>query len=123
MSTFMEKYYPSKEEENQGYHKIELEQSKIERYRENKKQLIKEVAKINLRQYYHMNPIELTCTSVDLDSKILRFFNHKTTPYLPVCKAVQMTGSFPVAFQAQKWQKEWGYYYIHYYDYKVMIDL
>ena len=57
-----------------------------------------------------MNGLELTCTSVDLDNKILRFFNHKTTPNLPVCKAVQMTGSFPVGFLAQKWQKSWGYY-------------
>jgi len=51
-----------------------------------------------------MTGIELTCTSVDLNHKILRFFNHKTTPQLPVCKAVQMTGSFPVAFKAQKWE-------------------
>lgn len=58
-----------------------------------------------MKQYYSMVNIELSCTSVDLDSKILRFFNHKTTPDLPVCKAVQMTGSFPVAFKAQKWKK------------------
>jgi hypothetical protein len=25
-----------------------------------------------------------------------------------------MTGSFPVAFKAQQWKKEWGKYYIHY---------
>jgi len=61
-----------------------------------------------------MTGIELTCTSVDLDHKVLRFFNHKTTPLLPVCKAVQMTGSFPVAFKAQKWDKNWGKYYVHY---------
>ena len=27
---------------------------------------------------------------------------------------VQMTSSFPVAFAAQKWKKEWGKYYVHY---------
>ncbi len=68
-------------------------------------ELIKEASKITMKEYYVMNPIEVTCTSVDLDNKILRFFNHKTTPDLPICKAVQMTGSFPVAFKAQRWKK------------------
>ena len=56
-------------------------------------------------QYHKLTRIELSCTSVDLDDKILRFFNHKTTPDLPVCRSVQMTGSFPVGFKAQKWRK------------------
>ncbi len=60
-----------------------------------------------------MTNIEFSCTSVDLDNKTLRFFNQKTTPKLPVCKAVQMTGSFPVAFKAQKWQSSWGNYHVH----------
>ena len=50
-----------------------------------------------------LNGIELTLTSVDLENKTLRFLNHKTTPDLHVCKAVQMSGSFPIAFKAQKW--------------------
>jgi hypothetical protein len=58
-----------------------------------------------MQQYYKLTKIEFTCTSVDLDGKILRFFNHKTTPDLPVCRAVQMTGSFPVGFKAQHWKK------------------
>jgi len=62
------------------------------------------MGRINMRQYYRMTGIELSCTSVDLDNKVLRFFNQKTTPFLPVCKAVQMTGSFPVGFKAQKWK-------------------
>lgn len=53
----------------------------------------------------------------------MRFFNHKTTPHLPICKAVQMTGSFPVAFEAQTWKKEWGKYYIHYQNTRREIDL
>lgn len=69
------------------------------------KELKKVVGKITMKQYYCMTNVELSCTSVDLDNKTLRFFNHKTTPNLPVCKAVQMTGSFPVAFKAQKWKK------------------
>ena len=76
-----------------------------------------------MRQYYRINNIELSCTSVDLDDKILRFFNHKTTPQLPVCIAVQMTGSFPVAFKAQKWKKEWGYYYIYHIHSKIQVDI
>lgn len=51
-----------------------------------------------------MSGVEFTCTGVDLNSQIIRFFNHKTTPNLPVCIAVQMTGSFPIAFKAQKWK-------------------
>ena len=52
-----------------------------------------------MREFYIMTDhIEFTCTAVDIDNNVLRFFNHKTTPDLPVVKAVQMTGSFPVAF-------------------------
>lgn len=64
-------------------------------------------------QYYRLTGIELSFTSVDLDNKVLRFFNHKTTPNLPVCRAVQMTGSFPVGFKALKWRKEWGQYSVY----------
>jgi predicted acylesterase/phospholipase RssA len=74
-------------------------------------------------EYYIMTAVEFTCTSVDLDDKILRLFNKKTTPFLPVCKAVQMSGSFPGAFKAQKWKKEWGKYTIFYSRYKVEVDL
>ena len=70
--------------------------------------------KITLKQLYEENHIQFTVTSIDLNSHILRFFNHKTTPDLPVCYAIQMSGSFPVAFEAQKWKKEWGKYYVHY---------
>ena len=70
--------------------------------------------KLTMRDLYQVTGVEFTCTSVDIDSKILRFFNHKTTPDLPACRAVQMTGSFPVAFQAQHWDQSWGKYYIHY---------
>ena len=34
-----------------------------------------------------------------------------------------MTGSFPVAFEAQKWREEWGKYYIHYERIRREIDL
>ena len=53
---------------------------------------------LTMRELYEVNGKEFTCTSVDTDSQILRFFNHKTTPDLPACRAIQMTGSFPVAF-------------------------
>jgi predicted acylesterase/phospholipase RssA len=77
-----------------------------------------------MRQYYTLTKgVEFTCTSVDLESKILRFLNHKTTPTLPVCKAVQMTSAFPVAFQALRWKKEWGKYNIHYISTRREIDL
>ena len=76
-----------------------------------------------MREYYILNPIELTCTSVDLDNKVLRLFNHKTTPDLPICKAIQMTGSFPVGFKAQRWKREWGYYHVHHKDKLTVIDI
>jgi len=60
---------------------------------------------INLKELYSLTGIEITLTSVDIKDKILRFFNRKTTPYLPVCKAVQLSGSYPIAFKAQKWKK------------------
>jgi hypothetical protein len=60
-----------------------------------------------------LNDIELTLTSVDLDNRTLRFLNHKTTPDLPVCRAVQLSGSFPVVFKAKRWEREWGFYHIH----------
>lgn len=78
---------------------------------------------LTLLEYYEMIEVEFTCTSVDLNDKIERFFNHKTTPNLPVCKAVQMTGSFPVAFESMAWKKEWGAYYVHYHDLRREIDL
>ena len=53
---------------------------------------------LTMHDYYKFNNIELTCVVVDLDSKILRFFNHKTSPRLPVCRGVQMSGTFPGAF-------------------------
>ena len=36
---------------------------------------------------------------------------------------IQMSGSFPIAFQAQKWDKSWGKYYIHYDNVRKEIDL
>ena len=50
-----------------------------------------------------MTKIQFTATSVDLNDHILRFFNHKTTPDLPVCQAIRMSGSFPCGFQVQQW--------------------
>lgn len=76
-----------------------------------------------MKDFYEMTGVEFTVTSVDINSQILRFFNHKTTPDLPVHKAVIMTGSFPVAFEALKWRKEWGKYYIHYENWRREIDL
>ena len=34
-----------------------------------------------------------------------------------------MTGSFPVAFQSQKWKRQWGYYNVTYNDKRKEIDL
>ena len=42
---------------------------------------------------------------------------------MPVCKAVELTGSFPVAFEAQEWQREWGPYYIHYKRFRRELNL
>jgi hypothetical protein len=95
----------------------------IQNYTDNLKTLKFEVSKINMLQYYYMNGIELSFPTVDLDNKILRFLNHKTTPFLPVCKAVQMTGSYPVAFKAQTWKKEWGYYNLYKSRELIQIDL
>jgi hypothetical protein len=78
---------------------------------------------LNMEQLYALNGVEFTVTSVDIDDSVLRFFNHKSTPSLPVHKAVIMTGSFPVAFEALKWQSEWGKYYIHYDKWRREIDL
>jgi predicted acylesterase/phospholipase RssA len=79
---------------------------------------------LNMRQYYILTQeVEFTCTTVDLEDKILRFLNHKTTPFVPVCKAVQMTSAFPVAFKALEWKPEWGKYYIHYLTNRREIDL
>lgn len=60
---------------------------------------------------------------MDITNHILRFFNHKTTPDLPVVNAVQMTGSFPVAFKASYWKREWGKYYIYYENIRREVDL
>ena len=57
-----------------------------------------------MEQFYALTGVEFTVTGTDITSRILRFFNHKTTPSLPVYKAVILTGSFPVAFEAQKWK-------------------
>ena len=34
-----------------------------------------------------------------------------------------MTSSFPVAFAAQKWKKEWGKYYVHYDNIRRQVDI
>ena len=79
---------------------------------------------LTMNQFYELTDgIEFTATGVDLNSKVLRFFNHKTTPHLPVTKAVQISGSFPVAFEAMDWKKSWGKYYIHYDTVRKEIDL
>ena len=78
---------------------------------------------VTMEQFYELTGIEFTCTSVDLKNHILRFFNHKTTPDLPVSSAVQMSGSFPCAFESQKWKKEWGKYYVHYANTRKEVDL
>ena len=64
-----------------------------------------ELEHVTMKELYKKNHKEFTCTTVDLDDQIIRFLNHKTSPDLPVCYAVQMTGSFPVAFKTQKWKK------------------
>ena len=51
-----------------------------------------------MKDLYKITGIEFTCTSVDVTNHILRFFNQKTSPGLPVVNAIQMTGAFPVAF-------------------------
>jgi hypothetical protein len=42
---------------------------------------------------------------------------------MPVYKAVELTGSFPVAFEAQKWDESWGPYIIHYKKFRREINL
>ena len=64
---------------------------------------MEKIEKLTLKRFYEISGVEFTFTSVDLDDQVLRFFNQKTTPYLPVCKAIQMSGSFPVAFKSQTW--------------------
>ena len=88
-----------------------------------KKDLKQWAKKLTMKQLYDITGIEFTCTSVDVSNHILRYFNHKTTPGLPVVNAVQMTGAFPVAFQATYWKKEWGKYYIHYDTMRREVDL
>jgi predicted acylesterase/phospholipase RssA len=79
---------------------------------------------MTMKQYYILTEgIEFTCTAVDIEDKILRFLNHKTTPFLPICKAVQMTASFPFVFKALSWQPQWGKYYIHYINTRREVDL
>ena len=56
---------------------------------------------VTFKEFYEITGIEFTCTAVDLKNHTLRFFNHKTTPSMPVCCAVQITGSFPIAFKTQ----------------------
>lgn len=34
-----------------------------------------------------------------------------------------MTGSFPIAFEAQVWKPEWGKYYIHYEGVRREVDV
>jgi len=51
-----------------------------------------------MSQYYQLNQIEFTCTTVDINDKIIRFLNHKTTPDIPIAYAVQLTSSFPFGF-------------------------
>jgi hypothetical protein len=84
----------------------------ISKYSKAYDRLVETCQTMSMKEYYALTGIELTCTSVDMDDRILRLFNHKTTPNLPVCRAIQMTGSFPVAFKAQRWRPEWGLYHI-----------
>lgn len=79
--------------------------------------------RLTMKTFYDLCGVEFTVTSVDLNAQQLRFFNHKTTPLLPVSKAVLMSGSFPIAFESLAWRKEWGKYYIHYGIKRKEIDL
>ena len=96
--TFLKKYYAKN-------FSIKLKDSK---------KLRKYAEKFTMKNMYDHTGLEFTCTAVDTDDYILRFFNHKTTPNLPLCDAVRISSSFPIGFQAQKWKQEWGKYYIHY---------
>ena len=81
---------------------------------EDSQELRMEAEKFTLKRMYDLTGLEFTCTAVDTEDYILRFFNHKTTPNLPLCDAVRISASFPIGFEAQKWKEEWGKYYIHY---------
>ena len=78
---------------------------------------------VTMMQLYQLTGVELTCTGTDLDSRVLRFFNQKTTPQLPVSMAVLMSASFPLAFEARRWKREWGKYYVHHSYSRLEIDL
>ncbi len=95
----------------------------ITAYLTNMDRALNKLSKLDLKTYYKLSGVELTCTTVDLDGQILRFLNQKTTPNLPVCKAVQMSGSFPFGFKALRWQKDWGNYYVHFHDKKLVVNL
>lgn len=78
---------------------------------------------MTMKDLYEITGVEFTCTSVDITNHILRFFNHKTTPNLPVIKAVKMSSAYPIAFEPTYWDKNWGKYYIHYENIRREVDL
>ena len=71
--------------------------------------------KLTMKQLYDiMGELEFTVVALDLDSRILRYLNHKTTPFLPVVHGIQIAFALPFLVKLPRWKKEWGKYYYHF---------
>lgn len=72
------------------------------------------IENITLEDLYNFNKVEFTFIGLDLTDKTVRFFNHKTTPKLPIIVIFSLVQFLPAPYKSFIWREEWGRYHIQY---------
>lgn len=59
---------------------------------------------ITFEDLYNYNKVEFTFIGLDLNDKTVRFFNHKTTPKLPIIVIISLVQFLPAPYKSFIWR-------------------
>ena len=59
---------------------------------------------------YRYNKVEFTFIGLDINSEVVRFFNHMTTPLLPISVILSLSQILPTPHKSIVWKEQWGHY-------------
>ena len=65
---------------------------------------------MTLNEFHNATGKDLSLVAADTSAGQLLVLNHRTSPDLPVVRAVRMSMSIPLLWQEVVWKKEWGKY-------------
>jgi predicted acylesterase/phospholipase RssA len=76
------------------------------RYKLNKKTDNIDYANITLSQFYRLTNKKLTCATISLRQRNVKYFNYINQPNLPVYKLIMMTCCIPLMFKPVTWRDD-----------------